>query len=170
MEIRSDIYELLKTQEQSAKTKTQGPAGTSSFDALLLQAQEMTPAGQAISADEALNRAVLSGNMIDPADYVAKLDGKETDLEDGDASLVASITEQADTMLNSLDHYAKGLGTNASQREMWSMLEGMNGQIAGMRNGLESMSTPNAGLKSFVNDLEVLTATESFKMNRGDYQ
>ncbi len=90
--------------------------------------------------------------------------------ESEDASLFASITEQADTVLGAFDKYAEGLQGEALPKEMWEMLNGVNGQIAGMRKDLSSLSKPHEGLESFVNDIEVLATTEAFKLNRGDYQ
>jgi hypothetical protein len=50
-------------------------------------------------------------------------------------------------------------------REAHAALQDMQGQV----DGLKAAAKDQPGLQSIVNELDVLTRTEQFKFNRGDY-
>jgi hypothetical protein len=50
------------------------------------------------------------------------------------------------------------------------MLCGMEDQVGLLRDNLNKSGAGSEELEAVVNELEVLAATEKFKLNRGDYQ
>ena len=60
-------------------------------------------------------------------------------------------------------------GKNGSLRQAYALLQGIDGQVASLKENTAGLRGQNPGLDTLVNNLEVLATTEKFKFNRGDY-
>lgn len=163
MEINTQPLEsLLNAQEQrlSLTNKEVSPAQT--FEDVLNRQLSIdeTKTNEAVGAD-AMQTALLSQLKLERSEPVAG--GMEQE------ALMAAF-EQASGVLNQWDEYAKILGSgssDASLRDAWAALEGLDSNIALLR--ANPAVGGNAALSGMLNEFEVLSATERFKFNRGDY-
>jgi hypothetical protein len=57
----------------------------------------------------------------------------------------------------------------ANLREAYSVLEQISQAVSELKQDVPKFAATNPSLESMVNELEVLTVTETFKFNRGDY-
>ncbi len=158
MEIRSDYLESLLRQEQTSRTASTGKEG---FGELL--SQEIGRA--AAPAESATPLPPGTGALIaDPA-VVADADGYGLSGDDG---LLRSLVGRTSGLLDAWDSYTATL-ESGGVRNAWNILSGMEPALRSVRTALDGMPNADAGLRSVINELEVLNATERFKFNRGDY-
>ena len=163
MEINTQPLEsLLNLQEQQLPLAKKESAPAQSFARVLNSelSQNDTRINDAIGAD-AMQTALLSQLKIEKSEAAAG----ETEQE----ALMAAF-EQASGVLNQWDEYAKILGggsSDASLRDAWTALEGLDSNIALLR--ANPAVGGNEALNGLLNEFEVLSATEKFKFNRGDY-
>lgn len=162
MEINTQQMEaLLHLQEQQSQLprKQSSPAG--GFDALLNQ-QLATETGAPL-APAVPGVGALYGPL--------HVDTPETDATvDADTAVLMEAFNQASGTLDLWDTYTTTLGnshTDTALRDAWGMLQGIDAQMAQMR--ANPMRSKSPALDSLLNELEVLTTTEKFKFNRGDY-
>lgn len=164
MEINTQQIEaLLHLQEQARTQRKQSEAGTG-FESLLNQKLDESAArGVPNPALMGVGRPDLYSQIMVEAPAVN--DGLDTD-----SALMLSALDQASGALDLWDSYTQTLGTSTTDtalRDAWGLLEGIDSQISQLRaNPLHGRSS---ALDSILNELEVLTATEKFKFNRGDY-
>lgn len=164
MEIRSDYLESLLRQEQSPKTVSAGREG---FGELL--SQEIGRAAGFAESGTPLPPGVGMGVnplIADPA-VVMDTEGR-ADAHAADDLLLRSLTGQTAGLLDSWDSYVAALESGGT-KNAWGILSGMEQTLRSVREKLDGMQRPDAGLQAMVNELEVLNATEKFKFNRGDY-
>ena len=168
MNINTDQLEaLLRLQEQQAATlrKQAGQQGQG-FEALLAQELGMGGAvdsGQPLAPGSAqsglISQMLLQGTA--PAQAI-----------DPDAAVLQAAFAQASGTVDMWDGYARAIGSageGSSLKDAWTMLEGIETQVARLRQDTAGVRGQNPGFDSLLNELEVLTATEKFKFNRGDY-
>ena len=89
-----------------------------------------------------------------------------------DAEILQEAFNQASGTLDLWDSYAKTLGSSSgagSLRDAYALLQGIDSQVAQLKQGTADVRGQNPGFDSLLNELEVMTATEKFKFNRGDY-
>jgi len=80
--------------------------------------------------------------------------------------------QQASGLLDSMNAYVDALsarGADGSLKAIYPLLEGLERQMGVLKQGAAPLEAKHAGLASLINELEVLTTTEKFKFNRGDY-
>lgn len=164
MEINTQQMEaLLHLQEQQAGLPRKQGNAAGGFEALLTREIEGTLEKTAPVADNALTGAALYNNiMLNQA--------SEAKTADPDAAVLQSALDQASFALDKWDDYAKTLGHSASNsnlRSAWNILEGLDNQLGELRQN--PIAGKNAVFDDILNELEVLSATEKFKFNRGDY-
>lgn len=166
MEINAEQLEaLLRVQEQQAQNarKPEGQPGV--FDALLARQLSGQESGAAASPLPPGAQTALFSQIL--------LNGAETSqATDPDAAVLQAAFEQASGTLDLWDTYAKTLGSSpadGSLREAYALLEGIDSEVTRLRRDTADMRGKNPGLDDLLNELEVLTATEKFKFNRGDY-
>jgi hypothetical protein len=81
----------------------------------------------------------------------------------------------ADTLggvLDDWENYSRmiaGEGGNADLRSAYSTLEGIGEEVARIRDAVPDLAERHPGMGRIVDELEVMTVTERFKINRGDY-
>lgn len=96
-------------------------------------------------------------------------------IADGDGSsetqLLQSTFDNASGTLDLWDSYAKKLSSsnNGDLREAYSLLEHIGTQVEQLKSDASNLRTPNFGLNSFINEMDIMTTTEKIKFNRGDY-
>lgn len=166
MEINTTQLEALRQlQEQSAQMPRKNSAQTSDFDAILgQQLAQGVPAG--------IGKSAIAGN--EQADVYSKIllnQGDSTsEAEDPDTAVLMAAFDQASGTLNLWDSYARTLGTSTTDtalRDAWGLLQGIDAEVAQLRDN--PARAKSSALDSLLNELEIMTATEKFKFNRGDY-
>lgn len=163
MNIRTDYLETLQRQQETSRKSQEVPAGADGFAALFSQEIGQTGAPGATEAPWPANRSA----GLDAAMLVSVMGGSAE--ADSDASLLRSITGQASGLLEAWDQYAVALSEGGSQKNAWTRLLGMDDQVRALRGSLGGLGESNPALETIVNELEIMSATEKFKLNRGDY-
>ncbi len=164
MEINTRQMEaLLQLQEQQAQLPhNRNNSGSTDFQNILNQ--QLTGLQQNAGAGPAGNSqaALYSQIMLDNAG--------QDHTSDPDAAVLQAAFDEASGTLDLWDTYAATLGTSTSDsalRDAYSLLLGIDSRVAQLR------ANPAVGrsseLDSILGELEVLSATEKFKFNRGDY-
>ncbi|MDE5833592.1 MAG: hypothetical protein K2H64_11575 [Desulfovibrio sp.] len=163
MEINTQPLEsLLNLREQQALPGKKESVPVQAFEKVFNEqlSQNETRTNEIAGAD-AMQTALLSQLKLEKSGAVAG------DMEQD--ALMAAF-EQASGVLNQWDEYARILGgasSDASLRDAWSALEGLDSNIANLR--ANPLAGSNAALDGLINELEVMAAAEKFKFNRGDY-
>lgn len=170
MNINTDQLEaLLRLQEQQAGAlRRQAGQSGQGFESLLAQQLNAGQEAQVSSGQPLVPGSAQSG-LVSQMLLQAASPGQELE---PDAAVLQAAFEQASGTLELWDGYARAIGSageGGSLKEAWEMLEGIENQVARLRQDTSSVRGQNAGFDSLLNDLEVLTATEKFKFNRGDY-
>ena len=160
MKIRPDQIDALKQQEQIGKKPRSDETGK--FEAVL--AQEVQKSSGTESAQQAAQVQSVAGTQgIDP--LLAVQEAAKTESASPEERI---IMERIDTLLNTWENYADNLGAPKSEeslREAYGVLEHISNEVEDLKQ--TDMDHPN--LRSMVDELEILTLTEQFKFNRGDY-
>ena len=169
MKVTNDQLEaLLRQQSQSSSTSRTQTAQGGGFEAALTEqlglenavatsAFPTSATGQASQASM-ISQMLLGTTQTEPADI--------------DEDVIQSAFSQASGTLDMWDSYVNALGSSGqggSLREAYSLLQGIDGQVAALKTNTAAVRGQNTGLDSLVNELDVMTATEKFKFNRGDY-
>lgn len=167
MKIRNEQIEALLQQEQK-RTKRAGEAG--GFDELL--SQELGENGQVqdalpVAPPPGARAGVISSLLlqgVEQAEAVSPVQGAGT-------LSATEAMEDIGGLLDGWDAYAGELGKSGSEglRSAYSMLEGLDERVRTLREKTPDLAQQHPGLAAMVNDLEVMTTTEKFKFNRGDY-
>jgi hypothetical protein len=141
------------------------PAGDKGFERVL--AGQIGLSGQPAAAPDAAASPPLAGiTALDPLLFESPLAERTS----GDAGL-SGIFARTDDLLAQWEQYGASLDAGqASPRLAWDMLRGMEDRLGLLRDELERLETGSEEMQAVVNELEVLAATEKFKLNRGDYQ
>ncbi|MDR0239004.1 MAG: hypothetical protein LBI88_02085 [Deltaproteobacteria bacterium] len=163
MKIRMEELNALLQQEQTAP---KAPSKGEGFEALL--AKELRqPGGGAQGTPPpppGAQTGVINQMLLEPSEQ-AKSDDP---LED---TLQLSL-QQAAGLLDSLNAYVNALsahGADGNLKAIYPLLEGLEQQMGVLKQEAAPFKEKNAGLAGLINELEVLTTTEKFKFNRGDY-
>lgn len=162
MKIRSDYLESLLRQEQSPKSASAGKEG---FEALL--SQEIGRTGSFVESGTLPPPGAGMGISSIIADPATLAEDSENALS-ADELLLRSLAGQTSGLLDSWDSYTAALDSGGT-KNAWNILSGMDQTLRSVREKLDGMQRPDSGLQSMLNELEVLSATEKFKFNRGDY-
>lgn len=162
MEINTQQMEaLMHLQEQQAQlSRRKAPEG---FEALLTSQMAGDVTKAQASGDPALTGAALySQIMLDKTGSAEPLSP--------DAAVFEAAFEQASGALDMWDSYTRTLGASprdTALRDAYALLEGIDQQVNELKtSGLHGRDD---AFDSIVNELAILSATEKFKFNRGDY-
>lgn len=160
MKINPDQIESVRQQQEQKKSQKVAGNGNA-FGELLSQevakasASGSTAAAQAPAPPMAVN-PLLHMQQVENTAAV----GKEQQV----------IAQQVDGALSKLENFAKNLEEPSSLKQAHSALEELSGDLAAMKNEWPDLAEKHPELGAVVNELEVLSVTERFKFNRGDYQ
>jgi len=148
MKIRPDLIEGVQSEQQARKNKAMEP-GKAFGDFLNKEVAKGTPqAAQGIAPPPVVS-PLIAATSVTPVS--------------SDAS--ATPAGQVESILDKWDAYAANLANpQAGLKSAYGALNEISNEVAAMKEG-----NLEPGLKSIVDELETLTATEQFKFNRGDY-
>lgn len=81
-----------------------------------------------------------------------------------------TVMEKMDTLLSKWENYSQTLGAEGgSLREGYHLLTDIRQDIQEVKNDLAINPASRQELHSMVEELDILTTTEEYKFNRGDY-
>ncbi|WP_022661152.1 flagellar assembly protein FliX [Paucidesulfovibrio longus] len=157
MKIHPDQIEGVR-QSQQQQQADKAKQTTKAFGDVL--GQEVAKTGEASSASGVMSLAPLAGvNPLLNVQAVQQVQSVDTE----------QAAAKVDDVLDRVEDYAaklRGVAPDGSGlREAHAALQDMQGQV----DGLKDVAKNQPGLQSIVNELDVLTRTEQFKFNRGDY-
>ena len=159
MKITNEQLRIMQDNELR-KAQQQGKPSGEFGELLALQMEK----GQAQESVSPLGSSPLSSQVIVPL-------SEEGAAASGGVSSSGDAASKMDGMFTSFERYAEQLaqGNTGNLREAYNLLQDVSGQIAGFK-----AEYPNAGeempeMAAMLNELDVLTTTETFKFNRGDY-
>lgn len=147
----------------AAKTRQTWGKSDEAFGDLL--AREMGKAGDSPPSSQSVP-------MVPQAQYLLGLDatqaGSSTAALDGESSSEQVVMDKIDSILSGWENYAAQLDPSAggSLKSAYDMLENLSGEVSEIRQNYHGSGS---GLGSIINELEIMTATEKIKFNRGDY-
>ena len=163
MKVRVEQLNALLQQEQAAQ---KAPSKGEGFDALL--ARELRqPGGGAqgtLPPPPGAQAGVISQMLLAPL--------VQADTDDPLEDVLQQSFQQASGLLDSVNAYMNALsarGADGNLKTLYPLLEGLEQQMDALKQGAMPLEEKHAGLASLINELEVLTTTEKFKFNRGDY-
>jgi hypothetical protein len=107
---------------------------------------------------------IISQMLLEPLEQAESADPLDEALQQS--------FQQASGLLDSVDAYVNALsarGADGNLKAIYPLLEGLERQMGVLKQGAAPLEAKHAGLASLINELEVLTTTEKFKFNRGDY-
>lgn len=166
MRIRTEQLDALFKQQELLAQKP-ATAGKQDFGATLAQELGL---GQGATGSSTMplpgaNNPVIGQMLLDSTE---KTSAGDSDME----IVMQQVMEQASSALDTWDSYVGALGKTGQQgslREAYGFLQGLDGQVAALKQGAQPVQGKNSGLDSLVQELEVMATTEKFKFNRGDY-
>lgn len=81
------------------------------------------------------------------------------------------LTGQLEGVLSGMDAYSTQIGAHpqADLKGAYATLEEISGELTKLREQNPELTDRHPELGAVVNELEVMTVTERFKLNRGDY-
>lgn len=167
MKVTNDQLEALLRQQGQTSGTTRAQTAQGGFEAALTEQMGLDSAVASsafpTSAGQASQASMISQMLLGAA---------QTESAGIDEDVIQNAFSQASGTLDMWDSYVNALGSSGqdgSLREAYSLLQGIDGQVAALKNSTESVRGQNAGLDSLVNELDVMTTTEKIKFNRGDY-
>ncbi|MDR3073896.1 MAG: hypothetical protein LBV01_04100 [Deltaproteobacteria bacterium] len=160
MKIRTEQLQALQQQaEIRARKETKG-----GFDAIL--SEEI---GAAAVAGSALSsRPAPAVNPLLGPDGAGAVPGIGRTPE---SEALEAVAESIDAMLNGLDEYAETLSSpdGANLRKAYGILQGMDKELAALRDRSPDLAARHAGMASLVDEIAVIARAETVKLNRGEY-
>lgn len=166
MEIDTQQIEALLRQQEQQASGARPISANSSFDDILMQQMGavQTGANSAIPLPPGAAQAQLISQILlsDSGAPVAA---------NADEAVMQAAFAGASGALDLWDAYARAVdsGHATDLRQAYGLLEGIDSQVSTLKANTSSLRGLNPGLDSLLNELEVLTATEKVKFNRGDY-
>lgn len=160
MEINTQQLEsLFHLQEQPQLPRNKGTEDKG-FQNVLNQQLDSSANPAATQAGSAQS-ALLSQLMLNKT---------ENSSMDTDTAVLQAAFEEASGALDLWDTYAQTLGrsnTDTALKDAYSLLEGIDTRLSRIKSS--PAAGTNAILDGILNELEILSTTEKFKFNRGDY-
>lgn len=159
MKISTQQIESLLRQEELKKTHIQSPGAD--FEAMLNQ-----EIGQKTASAQPIPGMPTGVSTLDSGALLASVTGQQED--DAADDLDLNIGKTA-ALLDAWESYAGNLKTAGQDpKALWNALSSMDSQVKALRAGI-GQDGKSAGLEGLLNELEVMTAAEKIKFNRGDY-
>ena len=160
MKIRPEQLEALKQQETS---RTRPRPGSQEFEDML--AQEVERSGTSEGTERAA--APPPGAGIAPllsVEGVSQVEPvRKTEHE---------VMEHLDSVLAKWEDYADHLhdgGQETGLKRAYGVLENISSEVSELKETAGVLGEADPGLKSMVDELEIMTVAERIKFNRGDY-
>ena len=85
-------------------------------------------------------------------------------------SIESSMREKIDQVLSKWENYSQQLQSgDKSLKSSFNTLEEISENVRNLQSELSESSQQDQGIKSILDELEIMTVTEKVKFNRGDY-
>jgi hypothetical protein len=148
---------------QNTETQRKAARSAEDFAALLDQriaaekSRESAPAGGANVSARGLAPVSLPAMAASPAP--------------ADQGAALEIASRLENLFTGMEDYAQQLASDSpgSLRGAYTLLEGATGGIAALKSAYPDLERGQPALAALVNELEILSLSETFKFNRGDY-
>lgn len=128
---------------------------------------------EALQAEESAEATALAGGLVKGGGVKAGGGVSDDEDDDDDEYSEYDLIEGLTDTLDELDTYATSVQNATTLKQAWASLDAMTQSIGEMQEEYANMSrqNPNASsaMGTLLNDLEVMTVTETYKFNRGDY-
>lgn len=170
MKINNDVIKALQQATQSGEAHRKPKVGEDGFDALL--ARQLQGGDAKLNAEPALaaakaEEAALLMATAQQLGGVAGEEGVEENLIQ-DALRTDQAAARVSGLLDQWEQYAGALkGPQSDLKAMYGLLQGMTREVAEIKGS--GLAQGNEALGAMLNELDVLTTTETIKFNRGDY-
>ena len=164
MKIRSEQVDALQQQEEVRKRSKTGGEGFGDLFAQELGRQDEASKTQATVPPVGARAMVLDPLlMANPVEEAGAVEGTGTE--------AAGLVGQLDGMLDKWELYSRQIGAAESPdlKGAYGTLESISGDLSQLKEQNPELSARHPDLGSVVNELEVMSFTERFKINRGDY-
>ena len=166
---------LLRQQEQSSGTVRKSGGQGAGFEAALAEQLGLGGAEASSTAGGTSPLGSMQTALASQASMISQMllgTAQGTDEVNPTEDVLQDAFNQASGTLDMWDSYVSTLGDagkNGSLRQAYALLQGIDGQVASLKENTAGLRGQNPGLETLVNNLEVLATTEKFKFNRGDY-
>lgn len=170
MKIRNEqLQPLQESEARRAKTQKSAEGFDDLFSKELTANTAQGGPGSAISA--AMPGITGPLTIQNPALLAMQAELAPGAMQAAGMGILQDATNDMQSMLSTLDSYARQLALDekADMRDAYSMLENVSGKINELKTRYPEMVKENPGLASIIEELDVLTITETYKFNRGDY-
>jgi len=150
MKIRPDQIEGVQPEQTQRKNKAKVPG--QAFGDLLNQevAKSTTPQATAGIAPPPIVNPLIAAEAAAPVQNTG-----------------ATVAGQVESVLDKWDSYAATLaGPQSGLKSAYGTLDEIASEVAAIKEGQPNL---DPGIRSIVDELETMAATEQFKFNRGDY-
>ncbi len=176
MKINPELERLLQAEQtklQNTLPQKNKPA-PNNFEALLDGELSNLANASSVTSSQTSQDLDYIKALADPitltADGLASMTGtSDVSQTNGDQNIVESLMLGLQNSINSMDAYAKSLQDSTNLKSAYANLEMANRQVGTMQQDYSKLSQKNSSLESLLNDLEIMTVTETYKFNRGDY-
>ena len=168
MKITNDQLEALLRQQGQSSGASRTQAASGGFEAALNEQLGLGTSDASAAFSSSASGQASQASMISQM----LLGATQTEPANADEDVIQSAFNQASGTLDMWDSYVSALGSSeqgGSLRDAYSLLQGIDGQVSSLKASTAGVRGQNAGLDSLVNELDVMTAAEKFKFNRGDY-
>ncbi len=173
MKINNEQLEaLLRQQEQSSGTVRKPGGQGAGFEAALAEQLGLGGVGASSTAEGTPSIGSMQTAQASMISQMLLGATGEADETNPTEDVLKDAFNQASGTLDMWDSYVSTLGSagnNGSLRQAYALLQGIDGQVASLKENTAGLRGQNPGLDTLVNNLEVLATTEKFKFNRGDY-
>lgn len=161
MKIRTDQATLQQQEQQRVRSREE----TGKFGELLAQeVQKTSPEQTDQMAAPPPGSRVLGTSAIYETQGVSSTENE--------SATEQKVMENIDSLLSKWENYAQHLSTpmaEESLRQAYGMLENIQNDVQEIKAAVPNLGQTNPSLDSMVNEIEIMTVTEQFKFNRGDY-
>ncbi|MDL2307017.1 hypothetical protein LJC48_03195 [Desulfovibrio sp. OttesenSCG-928-C06] len=170
MKIQNDYIKALQQQAEAQQKPQTGQVGQPGlFDGLL--SSQLQHAGTANSGSTMSQNAGLMQTDQTAALAVLMQTQASADSTAATSGESAEAAERIGSLLDQWDQYAAALSGNsgADLRGVYGMLQGMTQNVRELKSSMSGLLEQDPNLAAMVNELDVMTTTETIKFNRGDY-
>ncbi len=173
MNIQTQNIEALFSQQelQAKKAAAQKNANNAGFAATLAEQATQSPLGGAENGtvqthlNQGIQASLAQQLLVNGVENIAASSA-------GQSPEVKQTLGQTSRALDMLDLYAQKLrapSNDGNLRDAYALLEGIEAQVSTLKANNKQTLEQNPDLADLVNELEILSTTEKFKFNRGDY-
>lgn len=128
---------------------------------------------EALQAEESADEVAIADGLVKGSGVKAGGGVSDDEDDDDDEYSEYDFIEGLTDTFDELDTYATSIQNAATLKQAWASLDAMTQSVEQMQEEYANMSSQNSNTSSamgtLLNDLEVMTVTETYKFNRGDY-